>query len=95
MTNGKEVTCPICGAKVKTTQALSGHIRFRHEGAEAGRRELTELEFDFLMQVVRRARLNEVETSTLVGLAKGKRHSDQFMAAVIGVSGLDPRWLDK
>ena len=79
----KEVECPVCGAMVKTTQALSGHIRFRHQGAQPGRRELTDLEFEWLLHLYKKYRFKDAEFEALVGMATGKKHSPAYLLQLL------------
>jgi len=34
---GEELKCDLCGKGFKTSQALAGHIRFKHTGASGAR----------------------------------------------------------
>lgn len=48
----KPVQCPICGAFMRTTQGLNGHIRFRHMGQATGRGMLWKMRSDGFLPVI-------------------------------------------
>ena len=47
----KAVQCPICGAFVRTTQGLNGHIRFRHMGHATEKGMLWRMQSDGFLPV--------------------------------------------
>ena len=48
----KTVQCPICGAFMRTTQGLNGHIRFRHTGQASEKGMLWKMQNDGFLPVI-------------------------------------------
>jgi hypothetical protein len=48
----KRVQCPICGAFMRITQGLNGHIRFRHMGHANERGMLWKMQNDGFLPVI-------------------------------------------